>query len=817
MRGAALAALGALVAILAPSAALAQYMGNIGDAGLQDPSPRHLLRPEPDAGWPAVPVPGGAAPAGNAPLTALDAALDAAKSVIRAHAGGDYVAPDYPLVGAHIDEENGRLVVVLHEMARLAGIAYGEREIQDALGTGVGIEITHDAFYPGFQDPRGPRGSLLTQDTRYYLDNCLPVPLPGYRAVCVAYAAYLGERGTVSMPPHVPSWHYATPNRAEVLFFEDFGSALHPNWIREGVRGWDIGHPNDGPGSADRPASNLVAEAGPCEDECAITMRIPVDLPDRSSPRLEFWSYVDSSLRHGEYMRVQLHSEGKWSTIHERGTGNADNDRWNTASFDLSHVAGGEIRLRFVARVAGPAGSVAVDDVSIRARGPSLGDHLPASGDLPLEKFRPDVLTGGELRRLAGDLAAMHQMAMESGALRSRLPPGIHAPGGAAPYPDIALSDGPVPGLRPEWARDGEQGGRAPGAGIREGMPRWAHDPLDTGDGCGGVCSSTARVPADLSGYSSWSLEFLGYAESLQPGEYLKASVSASGQWHAAYVREAGDGTDGWERVAYEVLAMDGGDGHVGFVDGQRQLERRVEPGQEWGETLVKFETNVAGPAGLVAVEGVTVRGIEGVALGDYVPFRGALVPEALGPAELRRIAGDLASLYRIAMKSDAMRSHLPQGMQEAMGLEPFEYKYAECYLRDCPDEWPVSQGWDHESYLRSGGMDLTALCRTKHDSLLGRIAWADTGTYWDEFLHLCGKWRDADRVVEEFARLLEDGLDESCSAQVASGWRLGASGWLYPPGQETASLEPGRLADECLPGGSGLGEFLNDWRRMGL
>lgn len=129
--------------------------------------------------------------------------------------------------------------------------------------------------------------------------------------------------------------------------------------------------------------------------------------------------------------------------VYARRTGSGDNDSWGTASLDLSHVKGDEIRLRFAARVAGPAGSVAIDDVAIRAVGDMLGAYLPAPGDPPLEKFRPEALTGGELRRLAGDLAAMHQMAMGSEALRLRLPPDIRVPDGGAVRPGAlaALED----------------------------------------------------------------------------------------------------------------------------------------------------------------------------------------------------------------------------------------------------------------------------------------------------------------------------------------------------------------------------------------
>ncbi|MDD9809643.1 MAG: hypothetical protein OXU25_07485 [Thaumarchaeota archaeon] len=46
--------------------------------------------------------------------------------------------------------------------------------------------------------------------------------------------------------------------------------------------------------------------------------------------------------------------------------------------------------------------------------------------------------------------------------------------------------------------------------------------------------------------------------------------------------------------------------------------------------------------------------------------------------------------------------------------------------------------------------------------------------------------------------------------------WDL-TSGWHYPPGWDMGNFEPGQLADACLPEGGRLGEFLNDWRRMGL
>jgi len=56
MNGAALAALGALVALTVPSPALAQYMGNTGDAALPDPRQRYLAPRSPTPAGPPCPA-----------------------------------------------------------------------------------------------------------------------------------------------------------------------------------------------------------------------------------------------------------------------------------------------------------------------------------------------------------------------------------------------------------------------------------------------------------------------------------------------------------------------------------------------------------------------------------------------------------------------------------------------------------------------------------------------------------------------------------------------------------------------------------------
>jgi len=777
---------------------------------------------------------------GNAVHGELGAALESVNAIIRAHAGGDYSAPDYPFVRAEADTDNGRLVVVMHSMAHLAGMEYGVDEMQEALATGVDIEVTYDAFESGIWVPGGSRESRVALETRYYLDSCLPVPGPGFRAACVEYAGHLGGGDSPWLPGAHPPLHS--------LFFDDFESGLEATWIKDGT-GWTVGRPDDDTGRAGGTTPDLVARPGMCSDECAITQRIPVYLPDHSSPELVFRVNVGASLMPGEYLRVQVYNAGVWLMLHEWTGYDANHDGWLVARSDLEFLAPGEIKLRFIAKAEGSQGSIAIDDVAIRgadtpflAAPPTAVASLQPLGlrnDLPPSGSLTRVLTSHELGLLAGDLAEMYRMATESGILQSLLPQAIWVdmvPAGASPYRDIRFSEDFESGMDKNWTKSGDPGWHA------SHLSNW-HDTVVpnpsrlgvTATSCEDLCTITLRVPVSLSGYTLPQLAFWVYADSLLPGEYLRAQVYHD---EDASMPQTDDipaqvpNESMWETV-HEI-----GMNHV-----HAGLWHVVLWGccTDGGELHIRFATNVSGPEGRVAIDDVVIMGIEGVPPEDYAPTSGGLTPEKMGHAELFRLARDLESLHSMAMEHDAMRSHLPQGLQETLGFGPFVYMHSKCYLTDCPVAMFVSRGWDHESYMRSERLDLTDLCREKYDSLLSGLAWIDAGAYWDEFLHLCAQWHDGDLVVEAFTRILESGLDEFCASQVAHGWRLGTSGWLYPPGWHTMSgggvpivwdltsgwhyppgwdmgnFEPGQLADACLPEGGRLGEFLNDWRRMGL
>lgn len=540
----------------------------------------------------------------------------------------------------------------------------------------------------------------------------------------------------------------------------------------------------------------MVAEAGSCANTCTLTQRIPIDLSVHRPKELVFRAYADSTLRPGDYLKLQVHNAGAWTTSYRWDATDAPN-KWITAGTGLDHIQSGEIRVRFVAKVAGPAGNVAIDDVAIMGSGSSTSDYLPAPGDLPLEKLRPGVLTDDELGRLAGDLAAMYRMAAENEALRSRLPQGIQAamaPPGAPPDDGILLYDDFESGLEPNWAMEGDHGwGVGPSDDRLVSSTPMAYGSVAEAISCSGTCTITQRAPVDLSGMAFPYLEFSKYAYAFHPGGYLRAQVHTADRWFTVSEWRYDDGNNGrW----------------ISDRSGFSHLDR--------GEIRVRFVLKTVSTNEVAAINDVAIGGFAGAALEDYVPFQGDLAPERLGAGELGRIAGDLAALYQMALKSDTMRSHLPQGIQEAMGLEPFEYEYRECYLRSCPEDTLVSHGWDHESYLRSEGLDLTHVCRQKYDSLLEEFRWIDSGAYWGEFLHLCNKWHDGDAVVEAFTRHLEEDVYRLCDLMVAYGWRLGPPGIFYTPPWDASHAGDNAFHDECLPR-HGLGEFLSDWRRMGL
>ena len=188
LRGTALIALAATVALCAPAAALAQ-----------DP----VEAPWDHSGPGAQPWEDVLDPEEAELRTATLKAHAAVTEIMHAHAAGDYSAPDYPIVMSYVDEENMEVVVMMHVMALLAGIEYQEEELHVALGTEnpeVNIELVYGTFTP---DSTWVRVESWRQ---YYLSNCVPGPQPSHRVACEVYAEKLRKSGAsvAGLDPAVP-------------------------------------------------------------------------------------------------------------------------------------------------------------------------------------------------------------------------------------------------------------------------------------------------------------------------------------------------------------------------------------------------------------------------------------------------------------------------------------------------------------------------------------------------------------------------------------------------------------------------------------
>lgn len=185
--GMALAAIAA--ALLVPAAALAQPHEDGGHWGQAGHGAAHAELEPPAEG----PDPGEAAL-----LAAMATAHVNLTEIMHAHVAGDYSAPDYPFVMSYVDEANLELVVMMHVMAALAGIQYGEEELRVALGIEnpeVDIKIVYGTFTP---DASWVRVESWRQ---YYLDNCVPEPQPARMGVCALHAERLRDAGAGAPGP----------------------------------------------------------------------------------------------------------------------------------------------------------------------------------------------------------------------------------------------------------------------------------------------------------------------------------------------------------------------------------------------------------------------------------------------------------------------------------------------------------------------------------------------------------------------------------------------------------------------------------------
>ncbi len=167
------------------------------------------------------------------------------------------------------------------------------------------------------------------------------------------------------------------------------GTRLHDRfgglgkWEESGTPNWRAGAPNEGrQPSEHHPDGNTVANVRHCAAECVLTLGDGVDLSGYETAELSFWRFVDSHIRRGDYLRVDVSPDGgsTWSTAYTWGRGSGGDDGWHRETMSLApYLDSTDFKVRFAARLSYSTSDAAVDDVVINGTVPArAGDTVDA-------------------------------------------------------------------------------------------------------------------------------------------------------------------------------------------------------------------------------------------------------------------------------------------------------------------------------------------------------------------------------------------------------------------------------------------------------
>ena len=290
-------------------------------------------------------------------------------------------------------------------------------------------------------------------------------------------------------------------------------------WTESGETDWAAGTPNEGGQPTGHTSANKVAKASDCDSQCVLTLTDGINLSGYSSARLSLWRYVDNSLDSGEYLKVDVSSDGgtTWTNAFDwRGGSSSADDTWHKETLSLSgYLTSTDFKVRLVAKMSSSSEDVAVDDVSVSGIRKTTGggfNPTPSGPDTPSPLSRARTVFSDNFNGLAGWTS--------SGTLR--------------------------------WSSgSSEDGGDPPGHPSGNKVAK--------ADNCDSECVLTLKRGIDLSGYSSASLSFWRYVDrSLDTGEYLKVDVSSNGgtTWTNAFNWQGNrDDDDTWHK---ETLSLSG-------------------------------------------------------------------------------------------------------------------------------------------------------------------------------------------------------------------------------------------------------------------
>jgi len=234
-----------------------------------------------------------------------------------------------------------------------------------------------------------------------YKRRCLPTATEDR---CTTFATQITTAGyalpTSSSPPPAPDPEPTPANPAPVpgsgasVFTDGFESGLAAKWVETGEFDWRADRPDE-KNIPSRAPSNKVAEADNCDIGCVLTMRSFLNLSSHASATLEFWRYIDNSLDVGDWLKVQVHSNGKWTTAYRWGGGIGDDDTWHRESYSLAGHLTNDFRVRFVAKMDSHTEEVAIDDVTVRGVLRASSDRTAPVVTVPADISRTSPSTAG--------------------------------------------------------------------------------------------------------------------------------------------------------------------------------------------------------------------------------------------------------------------------------------------------------------------------------------------------------------------------------------------------------------------------------------
>lgn len=147
-----------------------------------------------------------------------------------------------------------------------------------------------------------------------------------------------------------------------VLFADSFESgAWNGNWVEDSQSDWFISSQRETDG-------NYSAEVDGRANDATLTLSTPLDLRGYASAEMTFNWYIESGFDWGEYLALDISSDGgnTWQNDVRRLNGNYDAENtWLSETVDLKNFASSELLIRFRSYVSRSNEDANVDNVTI--------------------------------------------------------------------------------------------------------------------------------------------------------------------------------------------------------------------------------------------------------------------------------------------------------------------------------------------------------------------------------------------------------------------------------------------------------------------